>query len=91
LPGIVQSQAAAVLSENAGPEQKKQAPNGANQAGVGMSGVFAKQIVLAVVASLIFMAGVRVAVETAYPDGTANLSKGKIAVVALPGKQVAKR
>jgi hypothetical protein len=56
-----------------------------------MSGIFSKQIILAVIASLVFMAGVRVAVETAYPDGTANLANGKIAVVTLPGKQVAKR
>ena len=56
-----------------------------------MNGFQANKIVLAVVASLIFMAGVRVAVEMAYPDGTENLSNGKIAVVTMPGKQVAKR
>ncbi len=49
------------------------------------------KIVVALVASLIFMAGIRVAVEMAYPDGTANLSKGKITVVTTPNKQVAKR
>jgi hypothetical protein len=56
-----------------------------------MNGLSMNKIVIAVVASLVFMAGVRVAVEMAYPDGTANLSNGKIAVVTLPGKQVAKR
>ncbi len=56
-----------------------------------MNGLSMNKIVIAVVASFVFMAGVRVAVEMAYPDGTANLSKGKIAVVTLPGKQVAKR
>ncbi len=56
-----------------------------------MNGLNVNKIVMAVVASLIFMAGVRVAVEMAYPDGTENLSKGKIAVVTMPGKQVAKR
>jgi hypothetical protein len=56
-----------------------------------MSGLSINKIVIAVVASFIFMAGVRVAVEKAYPDGTANLANGKIAVVTLPGKQVAKR
>lgn len=56
-----------------------------------MDGIHLNKIVMAVIASLVFMAGVRVAVEMAYPDGTENLSKGKIAVVATPGKQVAKR
>ncbi len=56
-----------------------------------MSGLSTNKIVAAVIASFVFMAGVRVAVEMAYPDGTANLTKGKIAVVTLPGKQVAKR
>ena len=56
-----------------------------------MNGLHMNRIVVAVIASFIFMAGVRVAVEMAYPDGTANLSKGKIAVVATPGKMVAKR
>ena len=47
--------------------------------------VFQKnKILVAVIASLLFMAGVRVAVEMTYPDGTENLSKGKIAVVATP-------
>ncbi len=48
------------------------------------------KIVVAVIASLLFMAGIRVAVEMTYPDGTENLSKGKIAVVATP-TVVAKR
>jgi hypothetical protein len=56
-----------------------------------MSGLSLNKIIIAVVASFVFMAGVRVAVEIAYPDGAANLSNGKIAVVTLPGKQVAKR
>ena len=56
-----------------------------------MNGLSMNKIVIAIVASFVFMAGVRVAVEMTYPDGTANLSKGKIAVVTLPGKQVAKR
>ena len=56
-----------------------------------MNGLSMNKIVIAVVASFVFMAGVRVAVEMTYPDGTANLSNGKIAVVTLPGKQVAKR
>jgi hypothetical protein len=56
-----------------------------------MSGLSAKKVFVAVVASFVFMVGVRVAVEMAYPDGTANLANGKIAVVTMPGKQVAKR
>lgn len=47
------------------------------------------KVALAVLASFLFMAGVRVAVELAYPDGTENLSKGKIAVTAA--QVVAKR
>jgi hypothetical protein len=56
-----------------------------------MNGLSVNRIVVALVASFVFMAGVRVAVEMAYPDGTENLSKGKITVVATPNKQVAKR
>ncbi|MGO9486487.1 MAG: hypothetical protein ACLPX9_18235 [Rhodomicrobium sp.] len=56
-----------------------------------MDGIHLSKIVVAVIVSLVFMDGVRVAVEMSYPDGTANLSNGKIAVVTMPGKQVAKR
>ncbi len=48
------------------------------------------KIVVAVVASLLFMASVRVAVEMTYPNGTENLSKGKIAVTS-PATVFAKR
>jgi len=48
------------------------------------------KIVVAVIASLLFMAGVRAAVEMTYPNGTENLSKGKIAVTA-PATVLAKR
>jgi hypothetical protein len=47
------------------------------------------KLALAVVASLLFMAGVRVAIEMTYPDGTENLSRGKIAVTSA--QVVAKR
>jgi hypothetical protein len=56
-----------------------------------MNGISLNKTIVALIASFAFMAGVRVAVEMTYPDGTANLSNGKIAVVNLPGKQVAKR
>jgi hypothetical protein len=56
-----------------------------------MNSISLNKVIMALVASFVFMAGVRVAVEVAYPDGTANLSKGKISVVTMPNKQVAKR
>jgi hypothetical protein len=56
-----------------------------------MNTISLNKVILALVASFIFMAGVRVAVEMAYPDGTANLTKGKISVVTTSNKQVAKR
>ncbi len=71
-------------------DKKNVAPMSANFEGVGMDGIYRNKVVVAVVASLLFMAGVRVAVEMTYPDGTENLSKGKIAVVATP-TVVAKR
>ncbi len=55
-----------------------------------MVGLYKNKILVAVIASLLLMAGVRAAVEMTYPDGTENLSKGKIAVVATP-TVVAKR
>jgi hypothetical protein len=58
--------------------------------GSGMDVFYKNKILVAVIASLLFMAGVRVAIEMSYPDGTENLSKGKIAVVATP-TVVAKR
>ncbi len=55
-----------------------------------MDGFYRHKIVVAVVASLVLMVGVRVAVEMTYPTGTENLSKGRIAVTATP-TVVAKR
>ena len=59
--------------------------------GVGMKRLYVNNVVLAIVASILFMAGVRAAVELVYPDGTENLSKGKVAVVHAPGPVMAKR
>jgi len=49
-----------------------------------MNGTYINRLVVAVIAGLVLMAGVRVAVEQLYPDGTENLSKGKITVIKVP-------
>lgn len=59
--------------------------------GVGMASSNVNKILVALIASIVFMAGVRMAIEMTYPQGTENLSKGKIAVVPTPGAIVAKR
>ncbi len=71
-------------------DKKNRALCSANCDGVEMVGLYKNKILVAVIASLLLMAGVRAAVEMTYPDGTENLSKGKIAVVATP-TVVAKR
>ena len=44
------------------------------------------KVLVAVLASFFFMAGVRVAVNEFYPDGKDNVSKGKIVVVPQPAR-----
>jgi len=51
-----------------------------------MKGFCINKVLVAVLASFFFMAGVRVAVNELYPDGKDNLSKGKIVVVPQPAR-----
>jgi hypothetical protein len=56
-----------------------------------MGSLSASKIIVAIVASLLFMAAVHLAVQMYYPSGTENLSKGKISVVTTPARQAVNR
>jgi cytochrome c len=52
--------------------------------GVGMDSFVFNKIAGAVLGSLLVLVGLRVAIEKLYPEGTENLSKGKIVLTSAP-------
>jgi hypothetical protein len=56
-----------------------------------MGSLSASKVIVAIIASLLFMAAVHLAVQMYYPSGTENVSKGKISVITTPARQAANR